>query len=183
MSFLSQPLQDILIGPSRQIGTIKVQVILNERAGDVLTVTKQPVQQGASIADHSFLEPTVFSAEIQFSSVSLLNFIPVPLKKIYQSLLDLQATRFPFDITTPKRIYRNMLITGIVQTTDKVTENVLRVNMDFQQVIIVPVNTVIVPRAKLKTPGTNGATQAAGNKSALLSGVEAVQGLFTTVVK
>ena len=53
MSFLSQPLQTVFIQPKRVIGsatqTIAVQVVVNEIAVDTLTVTKQPVQQGAFI--------------------------------------------------------------------------------------------------------------------------------------
>lgn len=166
MSFLSQPLQDVLIGSSRKIGNIAVQVVIDESTNDTLTITKQPVQQGASITDHAYLEPTVLSMTIYFSGNSTLSLLPTPLTTIYQDLLTLQASRVPFDVTTPKRIYRNMLMTVLGQTTDKLTENCLKINVTFQQIIIVSVSTVNVPRINQKNPGSTGATQNAGKKSA-----------------
>lgn len=175
MSFLSQPLQNILLKPKRMIDTIEVQVVINENTNDTLTITKQPVQQGASITDHAYLEPTVFSTTIYFQAnqgnlefgnpFSSVN----PLATIYQKLLDLQASRVPFDIVTPKRIYRSMLLATLSQVTDKNTENCLAITASFQQIVIVNVVTVQVSRSKQRNPGKTGATQPAGNKSGIRS--------------
>lgn len=187
MSFLSQPITLIPIQPQRTIGSIQMQVVVTENTVDTLTITKQPVQQGASITDHSYLEPTVFSSTACFkdnsqSLIGEINSFTSPstgLQKIYQTLLDLQASRTPFNIVTPKRIYSNMLMTGLSQTTDKTTENCLAVHMSFQQIIIVSVSAVVVPRINQKSPGKTGGTQKAGQKqSALFKGTQAVTGLF-----
>lgn len=187
MSFLSQPITLIPIQPQRVIGPIQVQVVIQESTTDTLTVTKQPVQQGASITDHSYLEPTVFSSTAYFKDNSTnlkgaLNSFTNPsggLAKIYQTLLTLQSSRTPFNIVTPKRIYTSMLMTALSQTTDKSTENCLAVSMSFQQIIIVSVSTTNVPRTNQSNPGTTGATQNAGQKqSALFSGSQAITGLF-----
>jgi len=194
MSFLSQPIQIIPIQPQRTIGggiagvaPIAMQVVVDERTTDSLTITKQPVQQGASITDHSFQEPTVFSSTAYFkdNSQSLLGELnsftspSVGLAKIYQQLLDLQALRTVFNIVTPKRIYNNMLLASLTQTTDKATENCLAVSMAFQQVIIVTVATTNVPRINQTNPGRTGATQNAGTKqSALYSLNQGIASLF-----
>lgn len=163
MSFLDQPITlQTLFGPKRQIGPINVQVVVNETASDTLKVTKQPVQQGASITDHAFKEPTVFSTTILFKDNLFTS-----LSKIYQDLLDLQNLRTPFDIITPKRIYSSMLLVGLGQTTDKTTENCLSISATFQEIIIVPVVTTTVPRAKQKIVAVTQATQDAGKKSGL----------------
>jgi hypothetical protein len=165
MSFLSEPITiQSLFGKNRMIGPITVQVVTTENTNDTLTVTRQPVQQGASIADHAYKEPTAFSTAILFK-----DNLTTSLSKIYQNLLDLQNSRVPFDIITPKRIYHNMLMTVLAQTTDKTTENCLSINASFQEVIIVKVTTVQVNRSNLKNPGSNGATQNAGRKQSALS--------------
>lgn len=166
MSFLIQPITiQSIFRKERSFGPITVQVVIQENANDVLTITKQPVQQGASITDHAFKEPTVFSASLWFR-----DNISVSLSKIYQDLLDLQVLREPFDIITPKRIYRNMLLASISMTTDQKTENVLAVNLSFQQIILVSVTTSQVPaRSKQRNPGATGQTQNAGRKSGLVS--------------
>lgn len=171
MSFLSQPISLIPIQPQRTIGPITVQVIINESTTDTLTITKQPVQQGASITDHSYLEPTVFSSTAYFkdNSVNSLTSPSTGLSKLYQSLLDLQSSRVPFNIVTPKRIYKSMLMSSLTQTTDKSTENILSISMSFQQIIIVSVTTVSVPRSNQKNPAATGATQNAGQKQSAIS--------------
>jgi hypothetical protein len=172
MSFLGTPITLFPIRPKRQIGSISVNVVISESANDTLTITKQPVQQGASISDHAYMEPTVFS-----TSILQKDNVLESLSKVYQSLLDLQSSRTPFDIVTPKRIYRNMLISSLGQTTDKHTENCLAISLSCQEVIIVSVTTTQVPRLKQKFPGTTGKTENVGKKSALLTAKEAIGAL------
>jgi hypothetical protein len=164
MSFLQEPLSQILIRPQRKIGDIYVNVVISENTNDSLSITKQPVQQGASITDHSFLEPTIVNMTAYFK-----NNIGQDLSDVYQQLLDLQASRVPFDVVTPKRIYRSMLIATLTQTTDKNTENTLAVLFTFQQIIIVSVSVAVVPRGKQKNAAVTGKTENAGKKSALVS--------------
>lgn len=175
MSFLNQPLQNILIKPSRMIGTISVQVVVNEQATDTLTITKQPVQQGASITDHAYLEPTTFSHSIYFSNNNA--FGGIALAQVYQNLLTLQANAVPFDVITPKRIYKNMLMATLSQTTDKLTENCLAIHASYQQVILVPVLSTIVPRIKQGNPAKTAATADTGNKSVLAQVKDQLKGL------
>jgi hypothetical protein len=172
VSFLSQPITlQSLFGKDRKIDSITVDVVINESTSDVLTITKQPTQVGASITDHAYLEPTAFSMTILFQ-----DNLTKSLSKIYQDLLDLQASRVPIDVTTPKRIYRDMLISTLSQVTDKHTENCLSISVSFQHIIIVSVSTVQVPRSRQRNAAVTGAIQNAGKKSALLTGVEAVLG-------
>ena len=169
MSFLSEPITLIPVRPIRTIGDIKVQVIINESTTDTLTVTKQPVQQGASIADHAYKEPTVFSCTIYQQQVS--NFIGIvtqTLTQLYGQFQTLQDSLKPFSIVTPKRVYTNMLMTSLGMTVDKQTENILALHLSFQQVILVSVSTTLVVRSNLKNPGSNGATQNAGQKQSAL---------------
>lgn len=171
MSFLSQPLQTLLIRPKRKIDSIAVQVVVSEQTTDTLTVTKQPVQQGASITDHAYMEPTVFAHSIYFQ-----DNLSTSLSKIYQQLLALQASAEPFDIVTPKRIYKSMLMTTLSQTTDKLTENCLAIHASYQQVILVPILAAAVPRTLQKNPASTAATQSGGQKSAIRTAVDFVRG-------
>lgn len=173
MSWLSTPISIFAVRPTRKIGEITANVVVDESTNDTLTITKQPVQQGASITDHAFKEPTVFNTTIFFQDNPGKS-----LAKMYKDLLDLQASRVPFTIITPKRIYNNMLIATIGQTTDKSTENVLKILLSCQEVIIVNVTTTQVPRSKQRNPGATGKTENVGKKSALATGFDAFSGLF-----
>lgn len=173
MSFLSEPVQNILVFNKRYIGSIRVQVVVSEQTTDVLTVTKQPVQQGASITDHSYKEPTVFAHSIYFQ-----DNLTTSLSKLYQQLLDLQSSGEPFIIVTPKRTYKSMLMTSLAQTTDKLTENCLAIHASYQQVILIPIESATVPRINQKNPGTTAATQSAPKKSIIKQGADAAASIF-----
>lgn len=179
MAFLTQPitLQSISgINSQRKISTIDVDVILNESTTDTLTITKQPVQQGAAITDHAYKEPTQLSMTIHLGADVALS-----LSDLYKVLLNLQASRVPFDVITPKRIYRSMLFAILGVTTDKTTENILAINATFQEVIIVKLTTTTVPRARQRNPGVTGKTENAGKKSALVNLNEGIGKPFQTI--
>ena len=172
MGFLDAPLSLFAVRPTRTFGGISAQVVVEENTSDVLTITKQPVQQGASITDHSYKEPTVFSCTMYFKDNPAKS-----LSKIYQELIDLQNSREPFDIITPKRVYKKMLIATLSQTTDKLTENCLKISLSCQEVIIVSVGTTTVPRQKQKSPKVTAKTENVGKKSILATGKQIGLGL------
>lgn len=162
MGFLNTTVSLVPTGPKRSFGGITGYVTLSENAVDKITITKQPVQQGASMSDHAFKEPISLGITMKFKDNQDLS-----LKEIYQQLLTLQSSFTPFNVVTPKRVYFNMLLVQLTQSTDKLTENCLAIQAAFEEVIIVPVVTTIVPRSKLKNPGSNGGTQKVGKVSAL----------------
>lgn len=184
MSFLSQPITlQSLFGKNRKIGDITVNVVINESTNDTLTITKQPVQQGASISDHAYKEPTSLSMTIHQADNGLISgllstFSSNGLSSIYQDFLDLQSSRVPFDVVTKKRIYKSMLISSIGLTTDKHTENILALSLTFQEVLIVSVVTTQVPRVRQRFAAATGAIQNAGKKSALASLKDGIGALF-----
>lgn len=141
MDFLSVLLQQ----RTRSIGIIIPDVVITEKHTDTLEITEHPVEQptnaGASgegagyISEHAFRRPSEVVMETGFSGGgSLLDFadtsaiglsLGLSPKELYQELLNQQRDRIPFDVTTGKRIYNNMLIKTLEVTTDKSSENVL----------------------------------------------------------
>lgn len=165
MSFLDKPIASFFsLGSNRAIDEITGYITISENTTDSLEITQQPIQEGAMITDHSFLKPVTFSAQIQFAPGLFGN-----LSDLYDDLLELQSDREPFTITTPTRIYKNMLFQTLSKVTDKRTENVLLINATFLQIIIVSVSVTLVPRIKQKLPGATGGIEKAGRKSALLT--------------
>ena len=172
-NFLAEPLSIFAIRPNRSIGGITGYVTLNETSIDKLTVTKHPVQQGASIVDHAFKEPT----ELNVSIITGANL--KPLSEIYEDFLKLQNDRIKFDIVTGKRSYTNMLLVSISNTTDKTSENILSLNLVFTEIITVEVTvTRVPPRSNQSNAGITGATQKGGKKSALKVLTEGIGNLF-----
>lgn len=147
--------------PRRAIGAFSATVVVEEHSDDVLEVTAHPVQQGADITDHAFVKPAALSIQAMWDDSQ------DPLAETYRKLLDLQASREPFDVVTGKRAYQNMLFSSLSVTTDAATENVLSISADFIEVCITALTVVSVPeRSKQANAGKTGATQNAGKKQA-----------------
>jgi len=155
------PTETVTFFPRRLIGPIRATVTIEEVSTDELEITQHPVQQGASITDHSYVKPANLSMKVMWNNDDR------PLAETYQQLINLQADRIPFDIVTGKRLYSNMLFKSLGLTTDAFTENVLSINATFVEVFITALEVVTVPpRKQQKNPGKTGATQNAGKKNA-----------------
>lgn len=166
MSFISQPISitALLFGRRRSIGSFTGYVTTKEDTQDVLTITKHPIQDGAAVTDHAFKEPVKFSCQITAQPNA---FSGVSLEEIYAELVQLQDSRVPFEIQTPKRTYKNMLINAIAQTTDKTSENSLALTMTFEEIIIVSIGVVTVQKSNQGIPQVTEKTKRTGRKSIL----------------
>lgn len=175
---------------SRAISFIIPDVVISEKHTDVLEITEHPVERptsasdGASasgagfVADHAYRRPSEVVMEVGFAGGgslldgSLLDTTKIGLslgtspKEIYQQLLDLQRSRLPFDVTTGKRQYQNMLIRSLDVTTDKSSENVLMATITLREVIFTQTQTITVASKENMTQGVStSAVQNSGTKT------------------
>lgn len=106
---------------------------------------------------------------IQAAQSLLSGNAPSQARAIYEQLLQIQASRIPFDIYTGKRSYKNMLFASLLCHTDPETENVLALVARCQQVIIVQTRVVNVPintnPEEQKTPEETAPVQDMGPQS------------------
>lgn len=116
---------------NRIIGTIVVPVTIREHHRDTMTITQHPVEFGAQVSDHAFMNPKTLQITIGYGAGTDL------LRTAYNQFLALQSSRVPFSITTGKRKYANMLIESIDEETDQRTENILRLELHCTEVIMV----------------------------------------------
>ncbi len=149
---------------------------------DTLTITKQPVQIGAPIADHAYKEPTGFTMRILQQNNNLVSgllstFSGNGLASLYKQFTDLQLEKQPMNVVTPKRVYQNMLIGVIRQHTDKQTENILSLEIDFEQIILVTIGKGSISLSNQAIPKVTGATQNLGRQSALFTFLQAFTGV------
>jgi hypothetical protein len=137
----------------RSIGGIIAHVTIEETERDDLTVTEHPIEQGAPIADHAFKRPSEVVIRAGWSTSgaggrinrngeldSTLGTATTDLSAasgIYGILLSWQAALKPFNVYTGKRIYRDMLMTSLVVTTDHTSEYALLATITCKQVILV----------------------------------------------
>lgn len=161
---------------SRKIGLLIPDVVVSEKHQDALEITEHPVEIGAPVSDHAYKRPSEVTMEIGFSGGgSLLDFADTSAlgislgtspKEIYQQILDLQASRVPFDVTTGKRQYSNMLIRAIDVTTDRTSENVLMCVLTLREVIISQTESITVAdKADMQEGVSTASLQNTGTKS------------------
>lgn len=159
-------------------------VVISEKHQDATEITEHPVQQGAAISDHAYDKPSEVTMEIGFAGGgSLIDGFNTPTKifdfdteeilgkspkEIYEQLLKLKSSKEPFDVTTGKRQYKNMLIRAIEVTTDKTSENVLMVVLTLREVIIIntaKVEGIAAPPERMKAPLDTGGVVDKGTKT------------------
>lgn len=158
-----------LIRPSRSLGGITFDVIIEETHEDGLVITEHPVERGAPISDHAYLKPKAVSirggASDAGSSLNLDASTDQRSITLYEKLLELQAAREPFDVVTGKRSYKNMLLETVSVTTDATSPDTLWVAADCREVIIVETQiTSVSPRRRHANGAKTGGIANKGDK-------------------
>lgn len=147
----------LITSRSRDIGGIIPDIVIEETGTDVLKITDFPVEVGATISDHAFKLPTERVMRIGCSDAG--NFEGYAAQ-VYNMLLQLQASREPFDVSTGKRQYQNMLLSILSETTDEATEHGLVATVALREVIITYTQASEAGNAGDKSSPTNtGETQ------------------------
>lgn len=147
-------------------------------------ITQHPVQDGASIADHSFSLPAKLSMEIGMSDV-MGSFVPgqwsfestgsvgTRSQAAYQKLLAWKNAGMPLQISTRLDLYTNMVVETISAPDDVFTFHGLKCNVTFQQIFISTVQseqTGKLPTRKNVVTETKKGPIPAQEKNSILSG-------------
>lgn len=162
---LAQPTQQTTFLPRRSMGPFTTYVTVEESASDRLSIADHPVQTGAAVSDHAYKEPAKLSIRCIFDRTRSQE----PLEATYRKILALQAEREPFTVVTGLRTYENMLFEGLGVVRDRVTSNVLAIDVELREVILVNVaKAKVPPRSRHANPGKTAADEPAGTKQPLM---------------
>ncbi|HHT2455470.1 TPA: phage baseplate protein [Klebsiella michiganensis] len=188
----------------RKIGVMVPSVVISEKHSDTLEITEHPVERPTSagaglIADHAYRRPSEVVMNIGFAGGgSLLDLLdtrnlglytplnPMGPKEVYAELLKMQQERQLLDVTTGKRLYKNMLIRALEVTTDRTTENVLSATVTLREVIITQTKSIkVADKAEMKygvetsaVINTGTKTPIPQNNSLLTSGTDLVKSIL-----
>ena len=150
----------LLFGTTRSLAGVIPDIVVEERHTDQLMITEHPVEQGAPITDHAFKVPPEVVVRAGWSNSGIAGLVDGGLdesrvRRIYEQLLTIQASRQPFMILTGKRIYKNMLFREISVETDKHTEYCLFVEAVCRNVRIVQTaSTAVTPTSTQANPAS-----------------------------
>lgn len=133
-------------------------LVVEESIDDSLELTEHPIEDGSVITDHVIYKPITCTMDVYFDE-SLLGGDSV--RTIYDKIRALQASAQPFTVVCGKRVLDDMLLKSVHHVTDKDSEYVLHLSLEFQQI-----KRVTLEEVSIKTPeGQQSGTQQSGKKS------------------
>jgi hypothetical protein len=154
-----------LILVKTNIGGWFFDAILKTDHNSELNITSHPIQTGAAITDHAYLEPQELSIDIGMSdsaqslvSGQFTNGNPSRSINAFRILQELQKQRIPVQVVTRLRIYQNMLIKTISAPDDYTTLHGLKATIQMKEILVSEVTTVklsVRPQKTDTTPGGN----------------------------
>lgn len=112
---------------SHLIGPTPVSVIIREVHESSLGITELPIETGAKITDHSYVEPKKIALE----------FADANAAATYNALVRFQETREPFTFVSGLYVYSSMLIRALSAERDQVYSQVLNGKCELQEIVIV----------------------------------------------
>ena len=141
------------------LGSIELDVIVNESAQASSTITANPVENGADVNDHIIINPMAFTITCvvsdtkvqilggfntleQLASGDAFTKDNTPSKDAWESLLELQAERIPFTLITNLKEYDNVVIENLSTNQDKDTSNALIFTANMKEIIFVGVQDI-----------------------------------------
>jgi hypothetical protein len=129
-----------------------------------LTITSHPVQTGATISDHSFVNPLRFFFEVGITDVArpatveggkVITESPTRVRNAYEVLRELQDTRKPLYLVSKYGFFENILIESIDIPDDWQTQNAIKAMVNLTQIIMADVVTRKVSGLPQTTDQTN----------------------------
>lgn len=160
-----------LIGCKTNIGGFFFDAYLRLDHTRKTKITQHPVETGAAITDHAYVEPAELIIEVGMSDVCV-SFVEGQFNQKYSrsvsaidTLWKLQEQRIPMDVLTRLKLYRNMLIEVISVPDDWQTLNGLKATVTLREIEVVQVKTVTMnskassSKSPQKTASTNKGTQ------------------------
>jgi len=115
-----------------------------------ITATRHPVANGATITDHAFVNPLMFTFEIGMSdtvtsfSASTFRGNPTRVVEAYTALNKMLNERKPVEIATKYGYWENVLVSAIVANDDFTTSNAGFFTVSCQEILRADIRRVEV---------------------------------------
>ena len=129
------------------IGGLFFDAVISVSTEHMATITSHPVQLGANISDHMYLEPISITMEIAMSD-AMDSMVYGQWKggytksvSAYRMLCDLQARRIPITVLTRLNQYPDMVIESISVNDDYKSLYGLRATVSLKQVFVAEATT------------------------------------------
>lgn len=128
------------------IGGLSFDAVLKVDHSSKITLTKHPVEGGADITDHAYMEPCELSLEIGMSDAESGRRGGGGSRSVsaFQSLMKMQSRLKPVKVVTRLKTYSNMMISAIMSPDDFTTAHGLRATVLLEEIMTARTKTVKV---------------------------------------
>ncbi len=132
------------------IGTLEVDAVVSESTTVQVQVTRNPVERGAKVADHAQREADTLTLDFWVSNQPGVPAAQVPpgydtrAQAAWDYLDGLAARGELVDVTTPRRVYRNMLVEQLRDQRTPAGGDALHAVVTVRQLRVVENRTVLV---------------------------------------
>jgi hypothetical protein len=125
----------VLVSP--EIGGVPVDLILARDHTSNMTIAQHPVENGAPMSDHAWVEPfeVGFSGVITNHGGGHINGLGSRAASAWEALLAVQRSLKPFTIVTGLKAYPNMMIESLSANEDEKSGGSLHFSGMFKQVL------------------------------------------------
>ena len=166
-------------------GDIAFDAVLKEAPSSSATVTKNPVESGAQITDHFYVNPKKLDLQVGVSNTPLQAVAGDIVSKAggalgstyasgltrasaaWQILNAIQASGKPFTAQYGFGLMQNMVITNLSSARQAENAGALIADITLEEIITTQVQTALFVKAKLKPAAQSNATaQSTGKASA-----------------
>lgn len=162
----------------RFLGPIPIDVVLTEDHLSGLKITENPIEFGADVADHAYIEPKRLRLHCAIGATSRVGgiihgFPSTRVQAAWEAVMALQETKEPFDILTGLTLYRDMLIENASVFRDVHNAGILDFDVSLKQVIIAEsayVEGEADSRQGKSSPNDAGARPEAGDTEKMAAG-------------
>lgn len=151
---------------SETFGAFTFDAVFNTSHNQLATVTEHPLETGAPVADHAYIEPAEVPITIGMSDAAT-DVGTIAGKSsdrsviAYNRLLALMHLFEPVTLITRLATYEDMLITSVSADDDYTTQNALKATVIFKHIQIVSVSTVTIQQ---KTSSSKSSSSSSSNK-------------------
>lgn len=161
--------ENLFIRTKKSIGGIELDAVLSETHVNQVRLTKNPIELGADITDHSIVEAKRINIVAQVSdnplgSAAFGQIIDLVTglfgtsttqnitrsNAAYAAIVQLMEIREPIEIQTKLKLYSDMLITGLSTTQDKNSSRIVLMTLNLEEALITESQIVKLTPKQLK---------------------------------
>jgi len=154
--------------PQTKINTIDIDVLTTESPTFQNTITQNPTEEGKNVSDNIINNPITLTLSCIVTDFSRIAGRQTDAGEgrrsslVFFDLKQLRNDKTIFKVQTGLDLYENMAIASFRPVRNASNTNALEFSIDFQEVLKVSSQTVVIPRAKIKSTPANAKDQAQG---------------------